>query len=330
MHRRTQWQVATGAFFAKLCQTCETESTEEGEGVGVGGLSRANMDFDVHPRGEFDSNVALYVRSMRRICAIDHHSSLLQPIISPIRKRRKKNKRTISPSDNFFLYSNGNWMRKNPIPSGYPSWNTFMSLRLKSQEDCKSILSELEGKLMGGAGGTGGGGGAGGDDDGDVTDEERKVALFYRAAMDEDAIEAAGTTPMMPLLELCEEAARCRDASSLGRMALLYGVTPFFSIGAGPDKKDSDRSIAQVSQGGIRLPDRDYYFDEDKEEQRVAYKRTMALMLTLLADPTAIEPSDEAIDAAGRVYALEKSLAECELRMLRLDNCSRHHWSPRL
>jgi len=58
--------VATGAFFAKLCQTCETESTEEeGKGVGVGGLSRANMDFDVHPRGEFDSNVTLYVRSMR-------------------------------------------------------------------------------------------------------------------------------------------------------------------------------------------------------------------------------------------------------------------------
>jgi putative endopeptidase len=188
-----------------------------------------------------------------------------------------------------------------------------MSLRLKSQEDCKSILSELEGKLKGGGIG---GGGAG---ENDVTDEERKVALFYGAAMDEDAIESAGTTPMTTLLELCEETARCRDdmvafASSLGRMALLYGVTPFFSIGAGPDKKDSDRSIAQVSQGGIRLPDRDYYFDEDKEDQRASYKRTMALMLTLLADAAAIEPSDEAIDAAGRVYELEKSLAECESR----------------
>jgi putative endopeptidase len=188
-----------------------------------------------------------------------------------------------------------------------------MSLRLKSQEDCKSILSELEGKLKAGTGSNGGAGGIG------VTDEERKVALFYRAAMDEGAIEAAGTTPMTPLLELCEEAAGCRDdgvafASSLGRMALLYGVTPFFAIGACPDKKDSDRSIAEVSQGGIRLPDRDYYFDKDKEAQRTAYKRTMALMLTLLADAAAIEPTDEAIDAAGRVYELEKSLAECESR----------------
>jgi putative endopeptidase len=188
-------------------------------------------------------------------------------------------------------------MRNNPIPSGYPSWNSFMSLRLKSQEDCRKILSELEDKL----GGT----------DSDVSDEERKVALFYRAAMDEGAIEAAGTGPMRPLIELCEEAAKCRDdkvayASCLGRMSMLYGVTPFFSIGAGPDKKDSDRSIAQVSQGGIRLPDRDYYFDEDKEGQRTAYRTTMALMLTLLADPTAIAPSDESIDAAERVYELEK------------------------
>ena len=135
--------------------------------------------------------------------------------------------------------------------------------------------------------------------------------------MDEDAIEAAGTGPMRPLFELCEEAAKCRDdkvayASCLGRMSMLYGVTPFFSIGSGPDKKDSDRSIAQVSQGGIRLPDRDYYFDEDKEEQRSAYRITMALMLTLLVDPTAIEPSEESIETAERVYGLEKVRYFCD------------------
>ncbi len=197
-------------------------------------------------------------------------------------------------------------MRNNPIPSGYPSWNSFMCLRLKSQEDCRKILSELEDRL--------GGTHDGGDD---VSDEERKVALFYRAAMDEDAIEAAGIRPMRPLLELCEEAAKCRDdkvayASCLGRMSMLYGVTPFFSLGSGPDKKDSDRSIAQVSQGGIRLPDRDYYFDEDKEEQRSAYRITMALMLTLLVDPTAIEPSEESIETAKRVFGLEKVRYFCD------------------
>ena len=114
-------------------------------------------------------------------------------------------------------------MKNNPIPSGYPNWNSFMALHLKSQEDCKTILAELEEKLQGGEG---------------VTDEEKKVALFYMKAMDEDAIEKAGVDPMKPLLDLCEENANCKDdkvafAKCLGKMALKYSVTPFFSIGAG-------------------------------------------------------------------------------------------------
>lgn len=205
--------------------------------------------------------------------------------------------------DNFFLYSNGNWMKSNPIPSGYPSWNSFMALRLKSQEDCKSILTDLEAKLAKGE---------------DVTDEERKVAAFYRAAMDEKAVQEAGVGPMKPLLDLCKLTADSRDdaaafARNLGKMSLKYGVSPFFSVGAGPDKKNSEHSIAQVGQGGIKLPDRDYYFDEDKEEQRAAYKKTVALMLTLLEDCNATEPTESAIEAAERVYELERTLAEAHM-----------------
>ena len=126
--------------------------------------------------------------------------------------------------DNFFLYANGNWMKNNPIPSGYPSWNSFMALRLKSQEDCKTILSELEEKLKAG--------------DSSITDEERKVALFYKSAMDEDAIEKVGVAPMKELLDLCEMAASVKDdkvefAKALGRIALKYSITPFFAIGGG-------------------------------------------------------------------------------------------------
>lgn len=80
-----------------------------------------------------------------------------------------------------------------------------------------------------------------------------------------------------------------------------------------PDKKNSEHSICQVAQSGIGLPDRDYYFDEDKEEKRVAYKKTMALLLTLLEDPTATEPSDDAVATAEKVYELEKTLAEAHM-----------------
>lgn len=199
-------------------------------------------------------------------------------------------------------------MKNNPIPPGYPSWNSFMALRLKSQEDCKMILSDLENKLK-----------VGGDDFGavGVTDEERKVATFYKAAMDESAIEELGAKPLLPLLKLCDKTAECKDdkvqfAKCLGTMALKYGIRPFFSIDAGPDKKNSEHSIAQISQGGIRLPDRDYYFDEDKEEKRVAYKKTMALLLALLDDSTSVD--DETLLATvENVYKLEKNLAEAHM-----------------
>jgi putative endopeptidase len=215
-------------------------------------------------------------------------------------------------SDNFFLYANGNWMRNNPIPPGYPSWNSFMTLRLKSQEDCKTILSDLENAMLK-VGDNNSGAGSGGT----VTDEERKVATFYKAAMDETAIEESGVKPLLPLLELCDKTAECKHdqvefAKCLGTMALKYGIRPFFSIGAGPDKKNSEHSIAQISQGGIRLPDRDYYFDEDKEDQRVAYKKTMALLLTLLGDSTSVD--DEMLLATVEdVYNLEKNLAEAHM-----------------
>ena len=282
-----QWQAATGDFFAKLCQACE-ETTPPSS---AGGLSRTNMDFDVHPRGE--RNTTFFFISFLCICMrstnifIQYHSFIY--------------------ADNFFLYANGNWMKNNPIPAGYPSWNSFMTLRLKSQEDCKTILSDLEKKLNN----------VGGDGKSGVTDEERKVATFYKAAMDESTIEELGAKPMLPLLELCDKTASCKDdkvefAKCLGEMGLKFGIRPFFSIDAGPDKKNSEHSIAQISQGGIRLPDKDYYFDEDKEEQRVAYKKTMALLLALLDNSTPVD--DETLLATvENVYNLEKNLAEAHM-----------------
>mmetsp|Transcript_9449 Transcript_9449/g.13950 ORF Transcript_9449/g.13950 Transcript_9449/m.13950 type:complete len:707 (+) Transcript_9449:44-2164(+) len=215
---------------------------------------------------------------------------------------------TVEPKDNFYSYSNGNWMKNNPIPSGYSSWNTFQVLRVKSQEDCKTILAELAKKK-------------------DLGGEEKKVKVFYESAMDEEKIEAAGIGPMQPLLDMCKEVADNNDdkvafAASLGKLALKYGIHPFFGIGAGPDQKNSDHSIAQVYQGGIKLPDRDYYFDEDKEEKRTAYKKTMALMLTLLEDSGATSPTDEAVATAEKVFELEKTLAEAH--MTRTENRDPH------
>ena len=188
-------------------------------------------------------------------------------------------------------------MKNNPIPAGYPSWNSFMELRLKSQEDCKAILEELQQKLENGE---------------DVSEEERKVASYYGAGMDEEAIEAAGIKPLTPVLEFCKRisvAAYMKEkAYLLGELARKYSIRPFFAIGSGPDKKNSAWSTAQLYQGGIALPDRDYYFDEDKESQREEYKKFMGSLLAMLDGD-----SNDMNELVEKIYKLEESLAKAHM-----------------
>ena len=215
--------------------------------------------------------------------------------------------KTISPSNDFYLYANQKWIDENPIPKGYPNWNTFLHLHTLSQERLKDLLQDLN---VNGAGA-----GAGADAD-DGNPDTKKLAAFYAAAMDEEKIELDGTTPILPLLEACKKAATAASngdktalATCLGEIVYNYGISAFFSMGASPDNKNSDHSILQISQGGLGLPDRDYYFDEDKEDKRQAYKKHVAKMLTLLQDPAADEPSEEAIAHAQQIYDLELKIA---------------------
>ena len=156
-------------------------------------------------------------------------------------------------------------MEKNPIPAEYPSWNVFYELHVKNQERLKEIVDGLQQSNEG------------------LTDEQKKLAAYYCAAMNEEAIEAAGVAPLADALALCKEA---RDTSKraevLGKLNLNFDVSSFFSIYASPDKKDSNHSIGQITQAGLGLPDRDYYFDEDKAEKRDLYKVHIAKMMRLL------------------------------------------------
>lgn len=210
---------------------------------------------------------------------------------------------SVSPSEDFYLYANKKWMDANPIPKGYPSWNTFLHLHTLSQERLKDLLQDLNDKGVE-----------------DASEDTKKLAAFYAAAMDEETIEQAGTEPIQPLLDACKKAAEAAAsgnkselATCLGALVYAYGLNSFFSIGASPDNNNSDHSIAQVAQGGIGLPDRDYYFDEDKEDKRTAYKKHLAQMLTLLDDPSAESPSEASLANADKVYGLEEKLAKAHM-----------------
>eukprot|EP00980_Cylindrotheca_fusiformis_P002192 scaffold503_cov81-Cylindrotheca_fusiformis.AAC.2 len=231
----------------------------------------------------------------------------------------------ISPTIDFYLYANNKWIQNNPIPSGYPNWNTFLDLHTKSQERLKDLLVSL----------------ANNDNDENENDEKvsnnktiitttpelaengRKLAAFYKAAMDETAIENAGTKPIQPLLLACKETAQAfaaADSSSnklfatrLGNLLKEYGITAFFSIGGGPDHQNSDHSIVQIVQGGLGMPDRDYYFDEDKQDQRDAYQQHIAKMLSLLDENDDNDDDEYYQKKAKQIYNLEERLAKSHM-----------------
>jgi len=222
----------------------------------------------------------------------------------------------VHPKDDFYLYANGSWLKNNPIPSGYPNWNSFLTLHVQSQENLKQILEDLSAKNTNAVDEPSGT---------TITDEERKVSTFFKAAMDEGAIENSKLEPLQPLLRECAEIAasssegdKTRLASSLGTMAFEYGICLFFGVGVSPDNTNSEHSIAELGQGGLGLPDRDYYFDEDKEDKRNAYQKSIAGFLTLLAENSGTVVDNDSLlerneGLAKKVFALEKDLAEAHM-----------------
>ena len=203
---------------------------------------------------------------------------------------------SVKPSDNFFRYANGGWMETNTIPAGYPSWNSFLHLHTLSQERLKEILENIDNKS-------------------EKSLNEVKLAAFYKAAMDEDAIEKDDTTSLKPIfddIEACVNSVKNGDgaiAKHLGLLQAKYGISPFFSIYASPDYKKSEWSICHLAQGGLGLPDRDYYFDEDKADKRDLYLTHVTQMLEMLNVNLDLEPEQ----AARSIYDLEIKLANAHM-----------------
>lgn len=169
---------------------------------------------------------------------------------------------TVNPSENFYLWSNGGWKKNNPIPSDYSSWNTFIALRDRNLERLKAILEDLEaGKV-------------------ELKGEEIKLSNYYKSMMDENVIEELGISQVLPLLSITSKVTSDPTAT-IAELHSKYGIRVFFSFYSSPDKKDSEHTIGCLSQSGLGLPDRDYYFDSDKADKRLLYIEYIATVLNM-------------------------------------------------
>ena len=210
------------------------------------------------------------------------------------------------PSVNFFRYANGAWIDKNPIPPEFTRWGSFTELQERNLATLKEIAEAASKK-----------------GDAPKGSAPQKIGDFYASGMDEAQIEQEGTSPLND--ELARIAAikdRPELAAALGRLRAL-GVEVGFDFSANQDAKDSTKVIAQIEQGGLGLPDRDYYVKDDADSQKVrdGYLAHLTKMFALLGD------TPEAAAANAKVVmALETDLAKASMtRVERRDPQATYH-----
>src|SRR5437879_3278294 len=195
--------------------------------------------------------------------------------------------RTCKPCDDFYQFAMGGWRKTNPIPPEYSSWGTFTELADKNQQNLRQILDDaVNAKAH-----TGG--------------NEQKIGDFYASCMDTTAIEAAGTKPLEPELERIREIKNLADLEAEAEQLHKKGVGALFRFSSNQDSKDSTRVIGGAVQGGLGLPEREYYLKEDGKSKQIreAYTQHVAKMFELLGDP-----ADKTESETAQIFEVGKTL----------------------
>ncbi|MFY9674610.1 MAG: M13 family metallopeptidase [Terriglobales bacterium] len=217
--------------------------------------------------------------------------------------------KTVDPCVDFYTYSCGGWMKNNPIPPDQSNWNTYSKLEDENRAQLRSILEEAA------------------KPDSARSSVTQKIGDYYASCMDESAIEKLGIQPLLPELQRIALLKSKQDfagyISTTQYPPSLYGGGALFTFRSNQDFKDSTQVIAEVDQGGLGLPDRDYYTKTDakSEEVRKAYLAHVAKMLELVGDA----PADAAKEAAI-VMRIETALAKGQMtRVERRDPPKLYH-----
>ncbi|WP_456458974.1 M13 family metallopeptidase [Reichenbachiella sp.] len=207
---------------------------------------------------------------------------------------------TVAPNNDFYRYANGGWLDKTEIPSDRSAWGSFHELFEYNEKVLSFVLEEAtKGELY------------------DENSNEIKAANFYASGMDSLGIEARGAEPLKPMLAQIDQLQSKDELGNVLSSLQKISVTPLFNIYVGIDDKQTDSYIMNVTQSGLGLPDRDYYFREDQTGQDIiaGYKAYITKLFVLVG-----EDSAEAATKAENIFVFESKLAENSMTRLERRN----------
>ncbi len=200
--------------------------------------------------------------------------------------------RAADPCTDFYQLACGGWLARNPIPGDQSMWGRFNELDDRNNAILQGILTKAATPSAA------------------RTPIEQKIGDFYATCMDEPAIEKLGLSPLDTDLARIDAMKSLRDLP--GVIAALHraGVPALFDVQAEQDFKDTTRVIAMIDQGGLGLPDRDYYVNDDTKsiELRDSYQKHVAAMLRLAGGRERASAQD-----SGAIAKFETALAQASL-----------------